>query len=313
MKILVTGGAGFIGSHIVDFLIEKGHEVTIMDNLSTGFINNVNNQATFINADITNYESCVDIMKGIDIVCHQAALGSVPRSVATPLISHHNNVTGFLNILEAARVSGIKRVVYASSSAVYGDSVELPKVETRIGKPISPYGATKFIDEVYAGVYNRVYGMECIGLRYFNVFGPRQNPNGPYAAVIPIFINKLLNNEQPMIYGDGSNSRDFTYISNIVSANYEALTTTNVDTFGNAYNIGGNDNTTLDQLFYYIKKITNSHLKPIYESPRKADIPHSLADINFAYKDLNYKPQINLYDGLIKTCEYYKNTKNKSH
>lgn len=305
MKILVTGGAGFIGSHVVDYLIDKDHDVIIMDNLSTGNINNVNKRATFINADITNYDSCIDAMKGVDIVCHQAALGSVPRSVAAPLLSHHNNVTGFLNVLEAARVNGIKRVVYASSSAVYGDSIELPKVENHIGKPISPYGATKYIDEVYAGVYTRVYGMECIGLRYFNVFGPRQNPNGPYAAVIPIFINKMLQNESPIIYGDGSNSRDFTFVSNIVDANYKALMTNNKNTFGNAYNVGGNDNTTLDQLFYFIKKITNSYAKPNYESPRKADIPHSLADISLSYKDLGYKPNINLYDGLIKTCEYY--------
>ena len=244
-------------------------------------------------------------MNDIDLVCHQAALGSVPRSVKDPLSSHQSNVNGFFNILLAAKENNIKRVVYASSSSVYGDEINLPKVENKTGKVLSPYAATKAIDEIYGWVFSHTYKMECIGLRYFNVFGYRQNPEGAYAAVIPKFINLLLNNKQPKINGDGNYSRDFTFIDNVVSANILALQTDNNDSFGKVMNIGAGGRVTILRLFNVLKKLLNFEDSPIFVAKREGDIPHSNADIDLAKKLINYEPLVDFDDGIKRTLNYY--------
>jgi UDP-N-acetylglucosamine 4-epimerase len=311
-RFLITGGCGFIGSNIVEYLLENNASfVRIIDNLSTGNKRNVEqlldkyNNIEFMYGDITNIDICRKAVSGIDIICHQAALGSVPRSIIDPLSSHLSNVNGFLNILISAKEVGIKRVVYASSSSVYGDHPVLPKVEENTGNLLSPYAATKKIDEIYGSVFTRCYGMECIGLRYFNVFGRRQDPNGAYAAVIPKFINLMKNGKSPTINGDGNYSRDFTYIDNVIQANILAMTTTNSESFGEAFNIGVEGQTTIHELFKIIKDELKLDMKPIFGPNRSGDIPHSNADISKARKILNYNPKILFKDGIIRTISYY--------
>lgn len=313
MKVLVTGGAGFIGSNIVEYLLHDKDVsfVRIIDNLITGNMNNIRtlldshpHKLEFMYGDITNLENCRKAVDGIDLICHQAALGSVPRSINDPLSSHQSNVNGFLNLLIAGNEKQIKRVVYASSSSVYGDNMNLPKKEDETGKVLSPYAATKAIDEIYAHVFTKVYDMECIGLRYFNVFGPKQDPNGPYAAVIPKFITLMKNNERPTINGDGTYSRDFTYIDNVVHANYMALTTNNSACFGEVFNIGAGGRIDLNELVSAINNGLQTNLMPIYGENRKGDIPHSNADITKAKQMLNYEVKVSFRDGIEKLLSY---------
>jgi UDP-N-acetylglucosamine 4-epimerase len=310
MFVLITGGSGFIGSNIVEHFLNLNHKVRVLDNLITGNKNNIvefmdNPNFEFMYGDITNLETVRKACMNIDGICHQAALGSVPRSVEDPLISHNANVNGFLNVLLVARENGIKRIVYASSSAVYGDEPILPKKENKIGKPLSPYAITKYIDELYGRIFTELYDMECIGLRYFNVFGPKQDPNGAYAAVIPKFIDHIKKNKRPTINGDGNYSRDFTYVKNIVNANYLALTTCNKDCFGEIFNIGAGGRITIKEMYDIIKEELKSDLEPIYGSIRKGDIPHSNADIDKANKLLGYNPNIDFKEGIMLTLEFY--------
>ena len=311
---LITGGCGFIGSNIVEYLLENNALfVRVIDNLSTGNKRNIEHlldkydNFEFMYGDITNIEVCKKAVSGIDIICHQAALGSVPRSIIDPLSSHLSNVNGFLNILISAKEAGIKRIVYASSSSVYGDHPVLPKVEENTGNLLSPYAATKKIDEIYGAVFTRCYGMECIGLRYFNVFGRHQDPNGAYAAVIPKFINLIKNGKSPTINGDGNFSRDFTYIDNVIQANILAMTTQNTESFGEAFNIGVEGQTTIYELFKIIKDELKLDMEPIFGPNRSGDIPHSNADISKARKILNYNPQILFKEGIITKIKYYNN------
>jgi UDP-N-acetylglucosamine/UDP-N-acetylgalactosamine 4-epimerase len=307
LNVLVTGGAGFIGSNIVETLLTNGVKfVRIMDNLKTGKMENIQfllnkyENVEFFYGDISNLEDCRKAVKNIDVITNQAALGSVPRSVDDPLSSHIANVNGFLNILVAAKEQNIKRVVYASSSSVYGDHPVLPKVEENTGNVLSPYAATKAIDEIYAGVFTRCYNMECIGLRYFNIFGPRQDPNGAYAAVIPKFISLMKSRKQPVINGDGSFSRDFTYVENAVQANILALTTNNEECFGEAFNIGAGGQTSLLELIKVLQKELKTDVEPIFGPNRQGDIPHSNADITKATNMLKYDPKITFEEGMKK-------------
>lgn len=311
--ILVTGGAGFIGSNIVEYLLlNTNYNVKVIDNLITGKIKNVEpfindkwkDRFEFIYGDICNLEKVRKIMKGVNMVTHQAALGSVPRSINDPLSSHKSNVNGFLNVLIAANEEGIKKIVYASSSSVYGDNNTLPKIENNIGQVLSPYAATKKIDEIYANVFTKCYGMQCIGLRYFNVFGPRQDPNGAYAAVIPKFINLMKNNKPPTINGDGKFSRDFTYVENVVQANLKALETKDDNCFGQVFNIGAGGRVSLNQLVDILKKELKYKGEIIYGENRAGDIPHSNADITKAKTYLSYEPKINFEKGIIKLLNY---------
>lgn len=311
--ILVTGGAGFIGSNIVEYLLlNTNYNVKVIDNLITGKIKNLEplindkwkDRFEFIYGDICNLEKVRKIMKGVNMVTHQAALGSVPRSINDPLSSHKSNVNGFLNVLIAANEEGIKKIVYASSSSVYGDNNTLPKIENNIGQVLSPYAATKKIDEIYANVFTKCYGMQCIGLRYFNVFGPRQDPNGAYAAVIPKFINLMKNNKPPTINGDGKFSRDFTYVENVVQANLKALETKDDNCFGQVFNIGAGGRVSLNQLVDILKKELKYKGEIIYGENRAGDIPHSNADITKAKTYLSYEPKINFEKGIIKLLNY---------
>jgi UDP-N-acetylglucosamine 4-epimerase len=304
-NILLTGGAGFIGSHIADALMsdDRVGKVRVVDNLATGAKDNIihhlgNPKFEFIEGDIRDYDTCLRAANGMDLVCHQAALGSVPRSINDPLTSNAVNVTGSLNILTAAKESGVKRVVYAASSSTYGDHPGLPKVEDKIGNPLSPYAVTKLVNELYARVYASAYGLESIGLRYFNIFGPRQNPNGPYAAVIPLFAQAILDGTSPTINGDGSTSRDFTYVSNAVDANLLALFTDNPDAINQVYNIACGKQTSLVELFEAVKFFTKSNLGATFASERKGDVKHSLADISKATKLLNYRPLVSFEKGI---------------
>ncbi len=311
MKIVVTGGAGFIGSHICDELLNLKHEVVCFDNLSTGKKENIEHHLknplfTFIEGDVSNYEQCLKNFKGANAILHQAALGSVPRSIENPLATHNANSTGFLNMLWAAHNSSIKRIVYASSSSVYGDNSDLPKTENNVGIPLSPYAVTKKTNELYANVFSDLYGLEIIGLRYFNVFGERQDPNGAYAAVIPKFVKSVKNNQSPTIHGDGEQMRDFTYVKNVVNANIKALTTTNKEALGTVYNIACGQQTTLNELFNIIKNNFSkvepsiSELKPTHTEPRQGDIKLSYASIDKAKRVLNYKPEMFIEEGLNK-------------
>lgn len=312
LSVLVTGGSGFIGSNIVEYLLNNNVKfVRVLDNLSTGNKKNIEpllekyNNLEFLYGDVSKLEDCRKAMVGIDVICHQAALGSVPRSIVDPLSSHISNVNGFFNMLVSAKENGIKRMVYASSSSVYGDSETLPKVEDKIGDVLSPYAANKKINEIYAGVFHKVYGMELIGLRYFNVFGPRQDPNGAYAAVIPKFIDSIKNNRRPHINGDGSYSRDFTYIDNVVGANVKALTTNNDKCFGEVFNIGAGGRVTILEMLNIIKDVMGSEVEPVFGDVRDGDIPHSNADISKAKELLGYNAGVNFEEGVGKCVGYY--------
>jgi UDP-N-acetylglucosamine 4-epimerase len=313
MKVLVTGGAGFIGANIVKHLVndERVKRVRVLDNLATGYLKNIkefesHKKFEFLHGDIRDYETCLQACEGIDAITHQAALGSVPRSINDPLTTNNVNITGTLNIFTAAKEKGVQRVVYAASSSTYGDHPGLPKVEDKIGNPLSPYAVTKYVNELYAKVYADIYGLELIGLRYFNVFGPKQNPKGAYAAVIPLFINAVLDNEPPVINGDGQHSRDFTFVDNAVQANVLALFTQNKEAINQVYNIAYGEQTSLNDLFETIKSIAGSDLAPKYGPERKGDVQHSLADISKAKNLLEYVPQINLKQGLTTTFEWYR-------
>lgn len=313
MRILVTGGAGFIGSNLVESLLKRKDVqlVRVLDNFATGRAENIrefmdNPRFEFIEGDIRNFQTCMDACEGIDLISHQAALGSVPRSINDPLTSNEVNVTGTLNIFTAAKENAVKRIIYAASSSTYGDHPGLPKIEDRIGQPLSPYAVTKYVNELYARVYASIYGMELIGLRYFNVFGPRQNPQGPYAAVIPLFIKAVLDNEPPVINGDGEHSRDFTFVGNAVHANEVALFTTNAEAVNQVYNIAFGEQTSLNQLFENIKEVAGSDLAPKYGPERKGDVKHSLADISKARTMLGYDPAVSVKQGLKTTFEWYR-------
>ena len=315
-NILITGGAGFIGSNLVEYFLSQGYQVTCLDNFSTGFKHNIepflsNPNFTLIEGDIRDLETCRKAVAGQTYVLHEAALGSVPRSINDPITTNEVNIGGFLNILVAARDAGVKRFVYAASSSTYGDSKNLPKVEGIIGKPLSPYAITKYVNELYADVFARTYGMECIGLRYFNVFGRRQDPNGAYAAVIPLFVKKLINHESPVINGDGAYSRDFTYIDNVIQMNLLALTTTNPEAINQVFNTAFGERTTLNMLTDYLQEFLGAHDPQIKEVEilhgpnRLGDIPHSLASIDKAKNLLGYDPKFSMKEGLRVACEWY--------
>lgn len=315
--ILVTGGAGFIGSNLVEELLASGNRVVCLDNFSTGKRENIRSclshpYFTLIEGDIRDLETCRKATEGTEYVFHQAALGSVPRSVKDPVTTNEVNVSGFLNMLVAARDAKVKRFIYAASSSTYGDSESLPKVEEVIGRPLSPYAVTKYVNELYAGVFARTYGLECIGLRYFNVFGRRQDPDSAYAAVIPLFVKKLINHDPPVINGDGEYSRDFTYIDNVIWMNLLALETENPDTLNQVYNTACGEQTTLNQLVAYLKEYLGEsdpiirHIEPIYGPNRPGDIPHSLANIDKAKRLLGYSPLYNVRDGLKEAVKWYR-------
>lgn len=315
---LVTGGAGFIGSNLVEYLLtHNAKKIVILDNLSTGSEQNIDfvlqyfseekrKTIEFIKGDICSLEDCHKACEGIDYVFHQAALGSVPRSIKNPIATHMVNATGFINLLIAARDAKVKRVVYASSSSVYGDSEQLPKVEEIIGKPLSPYAVSKISNELYGEIFAKTYDMEIIGLRYFNIFGPRQNPKGEYAAAIPLFINSLLNNKAPEINGDGDQTRDFTFVLNAVQANMKAMFTENINTKGDVFNIAVGERISLNDLVTVIQKIVGTNLKQTYAEARKGDVRNSLADISKAKKILGYHPQIKIEEGLKYTIAWFK-------
>ncbi len=315
-SFLVTGGSGFIGSNIVEYLIHhKAGKVRVIDNLSTCKIDNIKPFLSlpnfeFLDKDITDFDNCEKACKGIEFVLHQAALGSVPRSIKYPLATHANNATGFLNIINAARLEGVKRFVYASSSSVYGDSAVLPKREGEIGNPLSPYAVSKLTNELYARVFANVYNMPIIGLRYFNVFGPNQSPDGMYAAVIPLFMEALMKNKAPLIDGDGEQTRDFTYVENAVQANIKALFTDNKEALNNVYNVAVGERVTINQLFNIIAELTGSGTLPVHRESRAGDIRNSLADISKAKKLLGYNPQVLVKEGLTTTMKWFKETIN---
>ena len=317
-KVLVTGGAGFIGSNLCQHLLENNYQVICLDNFSTGKIENLLSllekytaRFQLIVGDIRNLEDCQKAVEGVDYVLHEAALGSVPRSIKDPITTNAVNIGGFLNMLVAARDAKVKRFVYAASSSTYGDSETLPKVEDKIGRPLSPYAITKYVDELYADVFARTYGMECIGLRYFNVFGRRQDPFGAYAAVIPLFVKKLMTYESPVINGDGEYSRDFTYIDNVIQMNVLAMTTENPKAVNQVYNTAFGERTTLNQLVGYLKEYLSAFDSKIaaveikHGPNRLGDIPHSLASIDKAKELLGYNPKYSMKDGLKEAVEWY--------
>ncbi len=309
---LVTGGAGFIGSHIAEFLLNnKAKKVRVLDNLTTGYLENIKpflslSNFEFTEGDITNPVDCEKACIGIDYVSHQAALGSVPRSIENPLATHQANATGFINILIAAKNNKVKRIVYASSSSVYGDLNESPKVENRIGKPLSPYAVSKKVNEQYAAIFASTYNMEIIGLRYFNIFGPRQNPNGAYAAAIPLFIESLMKNEPVYINGSGEQSRDFTFIDNAVQANIKALLNENKNALGKVFNIACGQSVSVNKMFEFIANQINPNAKAIHREERFGDVKNSLADITEAKNNLGYLPEILFEEGLQRTINWFR-------
>ena len=315
-KILVTGGAGFIGSNLCEELVKKGNYVVCLDNFSTGRIENIqglldNNRFKLIEGDIRNLDTCLKAVNGVDVVFHEAALGSIPRSIDDPITTNAVNISGFLNMLVAAKNAKIDRFIFAASSSAYGDNETIPKVEDTIGKPLSPYALTKYVDELYAHVFSITYGLKYIGIRYFNVFGRRQDPNSAYAAVIPLFIKKILKHEQPIINGDGSNSRDFTYIDNIIHINMLALDTLSPKAFNQIYNGAGGENTSVLELEQLITKNLSVYdncidcIVPIFGPNRIGDIKHSKASISKARELLGYTPVCTFEDGLKKTIYWY--------
>ena len=315
-KILITGGAGFIGSNLCEYFIGKEYEVVCIDNFATGQLNNLDaviNNPNFklIEGDIRNIEDCQKAVHGADYVLHQAALGSVPRSIKDPITTNDVNVSGFLNMLTAARDAKVKRFVYAASSSTYGDSQGLPKVEDIIGKPLSPYAITKYVNELYAEIFSKTYGIETIGLRYFNVFGRKQDPNGAYAAVIPLFVKQLMKYESPVINGDGNYSRDFTYIDNVIQMNELAMLTNNPEAINTVYNTAYGDRTTLTQLVQLLKNnlaqfdLKIAEVEVVHGPNRAGDIPHSLASIDKAKNNLGYNPQYSIEKGIKEAVSWY--------
>ncbi len=314
--ILVTGGSGFIGSNLCEVLLKNGNKVTCLDNFATGKKENIshlfsNPKFKLIEGDIRNLEDCHKSCLGIDFVLHQAALGSVPRSINDPITSNAANISGFLNMLVAARDSKVRRFIYAASSSTYGDSKNMPKVEEVIGKPLSPYAITKFVNELYADIFSKTYGVETIGLRYFNVFGRKQDPNGAYAAVIPKFVMQFMRYESPVINGDGSYSRDFTYIDNVLEMNVRAMIAKEKNAINTVYNVAYGERTDLNKLTQLIKEVLSEFDEKIaeipvnYGSPRKGDVPHSLASIDKARQLLGYDPQYDIKSGLREAVNWY--------
>ena len=305
---LVTGGAGFIGSHIVDALLAAGERVRVLDNFATGKRENLahcRQQIELVEGDIRHLETCKEACAGIDFVLHQAALGSVPRSIEDPLTSHEVNVTGMLNMLLAARDAGVQRFVYAASSSTYGDHEELPKVEERIGNPLSPYAVTKYADELYAGVFGRCYGLATVGLRYFNVFGPRQDPFSQYAAVIPLFVSALLAGRSPTINGDGEQTRDFTFVANAVEANLLACQAP-AEAVGEVFNIACNEQTSLNALYGALQSLLGTNIAAVHGPPRAGDVQHSLAAIDKARRLLGYRGAVHFAEGLQRSIHWYR-------
>ncbi len=315
-KVLITGGAGFIGSNLCESFLESGNEVICLDNLSTGFKTNLSAlldhpDFEFVEGDIRNYDTCKELIGKVDVVLHQAALGSVPRSINDPITSNQVNVDGFLNILQAARETGVERVVYAASSSTYGDSTELPKVEEKIGMPISPYAVTKYVNELYAHVFSNLFGLKIIGLRYFNVFGRKQTPDGAYAAAIPKFIKAFMDHKSPHIHGDGLQTRDFTYIDNVIQINHLAAATNNAEAFNNVYNVAYGERTSLMDLIDVIRQSLSkfdpeiSNIQVEHGPPRKGDVRDSLADISKAKRLLDYQPEFSLDKGIREAIDWY--------
>ena len=318
LKVLVTGGAGFIGSNLCEYLLSQSYDVVCLDNFSTGKIENLlpllnqySRQFKLIVGDIRNLSDCRKAVEGVDYVFHEAALGSVPRSIKDPIITNDVNISGFLIMLTVARDAEVKRFIYAASSSTYGDSKSLPKIEDVIGKPLSPYAITKYVNELYADVFSRTYGIETIGLRYFNVFGRRQSPQGAYAAVIPLFVKQLVSHENPTINGDGEYSRDFTYIDNVIQMNMLAMQTTNPDAVNQVYNTAFGERTTLNELVEYLKEFLSDYdpeiakVEIVHGPNRLGDIPHSLACIDKAKKLLGYSPKFSMKDGLKEAVKWY--------
>ena len=318
ISILITGGAGFIGSNLCEYFLNKNYKVTCLDNFATGHKTNIdaffeNKNFTLIEGDIRSFETCQKAVQNIDYVLHQAALGSVPRSINDPILTNEVNVSGFLNMLTASRDVKVRRFIYAASSSTYGDSESLPKVENVIGKPLSPYAITKYVNELYADIFSKTYGLETIGLRYFNVFGQKQDPNGAYAAVIPKFVQQLIKHESPIINGDGNFSRDFTYIDNVLEMNEFAMLTNNPKAINTVYNTAFGDRSTLNDLVKYLKEYLSefdseiANIEIVYGENRIGDIPHSLASIEKARELLNYNPKYSLQNGLQKAIAWYWN------
>jgi len=316
-RVLVTGGAGFIGSNLIDSLLKSGNSVTCLDNFSTGKRENlkgfISNPAfNLIEGDIRNPSDCEKALAGAEIVFHEAALGSVPRSIKDPVTTTDVNIGGFVKILFAAKEAKVKRFIYAASSSTYGDHPDLPKVEDKIGSPLSPYAITKYVNELFASNFSKNYGIDVIGLRYFNVFGRRQDPDGAYAAVIPKFLKMMLNHEVPLINGDGSISRDFTYIDNVVQANHLAAITSNKSAINQVFNVANGERTTLKQLFYYLRDLAGKYdsrilsIEPVYGPDRAGDILHSLASIEKARKLLGYSPELNVLQGLEESVKWFR-------
>lgn len=309
-SFLITGGAGFIGSNLVEYLVQyNAGRIVILDNLSTGDISNIQDfldlpNVEFIEGDIRDYDVCLKCTENIDFVLHQAALGSVPRSIDDPITTNEVNISGFLNILTASKEQKVKRLVFAASSSTYGDSKELPKVEKNIGNPLSPYAVTKYVNELYAQVFSRTYGFHSVGLRYFNVFGPKQNLRGPYAAVIPLFISNFLEGKSSVINGDGLTSRDFTFVANVIQANIKALLLEDLQQH-EVFNVACNEQTTLNELVNIISQELSIEIAPTYRSERPGDVKHSLADISKAAQILDYKPDTTFSTGIKATISYF--------
>jgi UDP-N-acetylglucosamine 4-epimerase len=309
MKIVVTGGAGFIGSNLVSFLLSEGHSVRVLDNFSTGKRENLeglSGDLEVIEGGIEKASDCEGVCSdGVDCISHQAACCSVPRSIKNPELYSLVNLHGFVNMANAARRAGIKKFIYASSSAVYGNSTAMPKVESQTGMPLSPYAASKAANELFAYSFSQIYDMTFVGLRYFNIFGPRQDPEGPYAAVIPLFIKHLLKNRAPTIYGDGEQSRDFTFVRNVVQANYNAIQNNSLSG-SKVYNIACGSSTSVNALFQQLSAICQADVAPVFADPRPGDIRDSLADISLAQKDLGYQPSVKMEEGLRLTVEWFR-------
>ncbi|GIV28774.1 MAG: epimerase [Bacteroidia bacterium] len=311
---LITGGAGFIGSNIVNYLVKhNAGKIRIADNLSNGYKYNIEEflhlpNVEFHQVDLTDFEVCKKMVEGIDFVSHQAALGSVPRSIENPIATHNANVNAFMNLLVASKEAGVKRLVYASSSSVYGDNKTLPKVEDKIGNALSPYAVSKRVDELYAEVFYKIYNLPNIGLRYFNIYGPNQSPDGAYAAAIPLFMKALLRNQSPTIFGDGLQTRDFTFVENAVQANIKAMLCEDTNAYGQIFNIACGERTSILDMFNILKKYAGASVEPTFKQERKGDVRDSLADITKAKNILGYEPKVFFDEGLRITLEWFKNS-----